>query len=121
MGLLFAIMALVYCLLTSPVGMICTRMGLHNCLALGFVIESVGYVMLVPPSSWGVWFANLPGREHAAMVVNGLGAAFSYVPIYPALLRVRVFSCRDSSLERCARGFVTPQHPNTSTLRLSSH
>ena len=31
--------------------------------------------------------AELPGREHAAMVINGLGAAFSYVPIYPALLK----------------------------------
>jgi MFS family permease len=88
-GFLFAIMALVYCLLTSPVGMICTRIGLHNCLALGFVIEAVGYVVLVPPASWGARFAALPGREHVAMVINGLGAAFSYVPIYPALLKVR--------------------------------
>ena len=86
-GVLFAIMAGVYCLLTSPVGMICTRVGLHNCLALGFCIVSSGYVMLVPPASWGRWFHELPGREHAAMALNGLGAAFSYVPIYPALLR----------------------------------
>ena len=67
--------------------MICQKLGLHNCLALGFVIESVGYVLLVPPASWGSWFAGLPGREHVAMVINGLGAAFSYVPIYPALLK----------------------------------
>lgn len=86
-GLLFSIMAFVYCILTSPVGMICNRLGLHNCLAIGFVMESVGYVMLVPPASWGEGFAGLTGREHVAMIVNGLGAAFSYVPIYPALLK----------------------------------
>lgn len=86
-GFLFAIMAFTYCLLTSPVGSICTRLGLHTCLALGFVIESIGYVVLVPPDSWGREFVELPGREHVAMAINGLGAAFSYVPIYPALLK----------------------------------
>jgi hypothetical protein len=68
-GFLFAIMALVYCLLTSPVGMICTRVGFHNCLALGFVIESIGYVTLVPPTSCGRWFMV---RGRAASVAVSL-------------------------------------------------
>jgi len=86
-GFLFAIMAFTYCLLTSPVGVICTRIGFNTCMSLGFVITSIGYSLLVPPPWASPAFHDMPGREYFAMVVNGLGAAFSYVPIYPALLK----------------------------------
>ena len=63
------------------------RIGFHTCMSLGFVIISIGYSLLVPPPWVGPAILDMPGREYLAMVLNGLGAAFSYVPIYPALLK----------------------------------
>jgi hypothetical protein len=100
-------MALTYCLLTSPVGVMVNHIGFHTCMSLGFIITSIGYVILVPPPWWGQWFNDLPGREHFAMVIAGLGAAFAYVPIYPALLR----ASGKESVEVGAEKQCSSRHP----------
>lgn len=93
-GLLFALVAITYCLGAIPTGRLADRNVPHLCITAGLIGIAIGFFLLGAPSfpipsAGAAWKALLPNgfaRSGVAMGFIGPCAALAFVPAMPALI-----------------------------------